>query len=678
MCSAYTNALIHETSPYLLQHAHNPVHWEAWKPEVLERAQKEDKPLLISIGYAACHWCHVMEALCFEDEAVARLMNANFINIKVDREERPDVDQIYMDALHMLSGRGGWPLNIVALPNGKPFWGATYLSKDDWINALHALAQLYKKDKAQVVQYAERLSQGIRAITLVESKPVVETYSLHRLEAAITAWSQRFDTHYGGDQHAPKFMMPIHWDFLLHHATATHNPTWLQHVNTTLNRMACGGVYDPVGGGFARYAVDTQWHIPHFEKMLYDNAQLMSLYAKAYAVTQHKRYKKVVEQTLSFVQEELQAAQGGYYASLDADSANAQGKTEEGAYYVWTEEELQALLNDDFELFKTCYNINAQGHWEHGKYVLIQNATDAAIAQRHGISISTLNAKRDKALSILKAHRAKRAAPKRDDKIITAWNGLMLKGLVEAHRYLDHPEALRLALDQGAFIVRTLLREDASLFRCHTAGKSHINAFLEDYATVMSAFLALYEVTFDAQWLGHAKRLLDYTQRHFLDEASGLFFFTSDKAPPLIRRTIETLDDVIPSSNAVMGHNLWRFHKLFPTEGYGAMVQHMLNTIHDGFDQNAQGFAHWLHLVHYQNQPFYEIAVIGEDYKTLAREIRRYYIPNSLLVGAREEGEIALLKNRHVAGKTLIYVCREGRCNLPVTTVAEALEQMHS
>ena len=301
----YTNALIDETSPYLLQHAHNPVNWEAWHPDVLERAQKEDKLLLISIGYAACHWCHVMEEECFEDEQVAQLMNENFINIKIDREERPDVDQIYMDAIQMISGQGGWPLNIVALPNGRPFWGATYVPKDNWIKSLEQLADLYKKDKQKITQYANDLANGLQAINLVENDTDSELYSLAQLDTSVNTWKQYFDTFLGGHKRAPKFMMPNNWDFLLHYATATDAPEIMEFVDTTLTRMAYGGVYDHVGGGFSRYAVDTKWHIPHFEKMLYDNGQLTSLYAKAYAVTKNELYKSVAEQSISFVQEEL-------------------------------------------------------------------------------------------------------------------------------------------------------------------------------------------------------------------------------------------------------------------------------------------------------------------------------------------------------------------------------------
>ena len=674
----YTNALIHETSPYLLQHAHNPVNWEAWKPEVLERAQKEDKPLLISIGYAACHWCHVMEEECFEDEAVAQMMNENFINIKIDREERPDVDQIYMDAIQMISGNGGWPLNIVALPDGRPFWGATYVPKENWIKSLEQLTKLYKEDKQRVVQYAADLSNGINAINLVENKGDSDIYSLDQLDGAVAKWSQHFDNFLGGYKRAPKFMMPNNWDFLLHYATLNSKPELLEQVNVTLTRMAFGGVYDHVGGGFSRYAVDTKWHVPHFEKMLYDNGQLASLYAKAHAATKNELYKEVVEETIAFVQEELLDENGGFYSSLDADSLDENGELEEGAYYVWTKEELEKLLGSDFEAFKDYYNINSYGLWEEGNYVLVRDKSDEEIAKKHNLSVSVLKEKMGNALGILKNERAKRNKPRLDDKILTSWNGLMLSGLVDAYRYLGDREYLDLALANAKFIEKEMLKKDHSLFRNHKEGESTINAFLEDYATVIEAYLALYEVTFDENWLDHAKSLLDYTQKHFLDKDSGMFFFTSDEDHSLIRRSIEVNDNVISASNSIMAINLLKFHKLFPEEGYGDIAKQMLKNVQENFDETAQGYANWLNLVLYENQNFYEIAILGDDFKKLGKEISGNYLPNSILTGSKKDGSIELLQNRYVEGETFVYVCIEGTCKLPVTSSEAALKQIES
>lgn len=673
----YTNNLINETSPYLLQHAHNPVNWEAWKPEVLERAQQENKPLLISIGYAACHWCHVMEEEVFENDTIAAYMNQNFINIKIDREERPDVDQIYMDAIQMMTGNGGWPLNIVALPDGRPFWGATYLPKDDWTKSLESLVDLYKNDPAKVDEYASKLEKGIKAINLVESNNNAVQFKDDELQLALQKWSSYFDTFLGGYKRAPKFMMPNNLDFLLHYGVQQNNDSILDYVNTTLTRMAYGGIFDPIDGGFSRYAVDTKWHVPHFEKMLYDNGQLISLYSKAYAVTKNPLYKETVAKSIAFVSNELRDQNGGFYSSLDADSHNAEGKLEEGAFYVWTAAELQQLLGDKFETFKLYYNINSYGLWEKENYVLIRDKNDEEIAKELSITQEDLQQTIAASITILKKERDKREKPRLDDKILTSWNGLMLKGLTDAYRYLQDEAYLKLALANADFITSKMMNDDGSLYRNHKAGKSNINAFLEDYATVIEAFIGLYEVTFDEKWLAHAQKLTHYTLSHFKDEESGLFFYTSDNDQKLIRRSIEINDNVISSSNSIMANNLIKLHKIFPHEPYGEIAQHMVTQVQDNFIANAQTFANWLHLVQYNNHNFYEIALLGANYKNLGTELASHYIPNSILVGAENDNsKLPLLENRYVPGETMAYVCIEGSCKLPVQTAAAVLKQL--
>jgi len=361
----FTNALSEETSPYLLQHAHNPVHWEAWSPEALARAEKENKLVLISIGYAACHWCHVMEHECFEDEEVAKVMNENFVNIKVDREERPDVDHIYMDALQMMTGSGGWPLNVVALPDGRPFWGATFVKKENWIQVLEQLSDLYRNDPEKIEGYAQNMAEGIQAVNLVEIDKDPDSFGLPAMDRAVKDWSRHFDLKMGGYNRAPKFPMPVNLNFLLHYATAQKDDTLSEYVNTTLTKMAWGGIFDHVGGGFSRYSVDTKWHVPHFEKMGYDNGQLVSLYAQAYASTKNGLYRRTVEKTIAFVQRELMSENFGFYSSLDADSLTEDGRLEEGTYYVWDEKELNRLLGSRFSVFKDYFNIDDYGHWEH-------------------------------------------------------------------------------------------------------------------------------------------------------------------------------------------------------------------------------------------------------------------------------------------------------------------------
>ncbi|MEL6306173.1 MAG: thioredoxin domain-containing protein [Bacteroidota bacterium] len=430
----HTNALIHESSPYLLQHAHNPVDWYPWNAETLAKAVSENKPILISIGYAACHWCHVMEHECFEDEEVAHIMNQGFVNIKIDREERPDVDQIYMDAIQLMSGHGGWPLNIVALPDGRPFWGATYMPKEKWMTVLSQLQNVYQKELKKVEEYAENLARGISAVNDLTETEKTERFDLEALKDSIASWAQAFDTFLGGYKRAPKFMMPNNWDFLLHYAHRVDDSELLEHVNTTLRRMAYGGIFDHVGGGFSRYAVDTKWHVPHFEKMLYDNAQLVSLYAKAYAHTKNPLYKKTVHQTIAFVQEELQAPDGGFYASLDADSLNKEGVLHEGAFYVWEKNELESLLKDDFEVFQAYFNINSYGLWEEdNSYVLIRDKSQDEIARQFDLSIAALDDSIQRSLKILKKERETRSRPRLDDKILCSWNALMKAAVSKAN-----------------------------------------------------------------------------------------------------------------------------------------------------------------------------------------------------------------------------------------------------
>lgn len=673
----HQNALIHQSSPYLLQHAHNPVDWEPWDQKVLDRALQENKPLVISIGYASCHWCHVMERECFEDLEVAQLMNLRFVNIKVDREERPDVDQIYMDALQMISGQGGWPLNVVALPDGRPIWGATYLPKDRWMSALAQVADLIQNDRERVESYAHDLAQGLQEINLVTPQGE-DVPSLEALDRAVRGWSRHFDLQMGGHKGAPKFMMPNQWEFLMHYATARKDAEIQEFVELTLEKMAFGGIYDHVGGGFSRYSVDAHWHVPHFEKMAYDNGQLISLYAKAYARTKNPLYQKVVRQCIAFVKEELLAPSGGFYSSLDADSTDSQGNLVEGAHYVWTKAELTRLLGKEFPRFRQYYNINDFGHWEAGKYVPIRSQREADIAKGLGIPLEELQRSMARCLEILKGHRDRRPKPRLDDKILCSWNALLLKGLLDAHRYLGSPEYLDLALDNAHFLEREMLREDHALFRNHKGGKSSINGFLEDHACLIEAFLALYEVTFEEKWLELGKGLLDHCIQHYRDPDSGLFYFTSDRDAALIRRSMETMDNVISSSNAILATNLFKYGRLFPEASYGPMALRMLQAVQGDLLRRPQGHARWLHLILYHQLDFFEVALVGDDIRGMAGEISREYLPNSLLAGGGKDSRIPLVGGRYVEGASLAHVCRQGACKLPVATAAEVLKELRA
>ncbi|MBQ4914022.1 thioredoxin domain-containing protein [Maribacter sp. MMG018] len=676
MAPKFTNDLIKETSPYLLQHAHNPVNWHAWNPQTLEMAKEQNKLILISIGYAACHWCHVMEHECFEDEEVAKVMNQHYVNIKIDREERPDIDHIYMDALQMMTGSGGWPLNMVALPDGRPFWGATYLRKEDWTKVLKDLSDLYRSDTEKVLGYAQRMAEGIQQINIIEDQQDSFNYSIENLKEDTQNWSGYFDTFLGGYKRAPKFMMPVNMEFLLHYATSLKDETLMDYVNTTLTRMAYGGIFDHVGGGFSRYAVDTKWHVPHFEKMLYDNGLLTSLYAKAYAATKNKLYKQTVEKTIAFVTDELMSKDHAFYSSLDADSLNEKGVLEEGAYYVWKEQELRSLLKKDYKLFKEYYNINSYGHWEEGNYVLIRDTADEDFIKKHSLSQEELETLLKRCLTTLKKERNKRPKPRLDDKILTSWNGLMLKGLTDAYRYIQKEVYLDLALKNANFLIKNIFRKDGELYHNHKNGKSSINGYLEDYAAVIDAFIGLYETTFNEHWIQQASNLTSYCLSNFMDEESGLFFFTSKKDSYVIRRTLEVADNVIPSSNSIMAKNLLKLSKYYPELGYKDIYMKMLKNVQDNFSQNTQSYANWLDLVLNEQLPFYEIAIVGDDYVEKAVEINKNYLPNTVICGTKKEGNISLLKDRYIENSTQIYICSHGACQLPLTHTSKALTQL--
>lgn len=673
MPKKFTNSLIKETSPYLLQHAHNPVDWHPWREDILKDASVENKLLLISIGYAACHWCHIMEQECFEDETVANTMNTNFINIKIDREERPDIDHIYMDALQIMTGSGGWPLNILALPDGRPFWGASYVKKEDWIKVLSQLQALYIADPQKVIGYAENMANGITEINKVTVGTATELMPVTELSQMVLNWSDYFDTFLGGYKRAPKFMMPVNLTFLLHYSHEEKDDSISDYVNTTLTRMAWGGIYDHVGGGFSRYAVDTKWHVPHFEKMLYDNAQLVSLYAKAYAKTKNELYKRVVTETIQFLEEELLAANNGFYSSLDADSTNSENKLEEGAYYVWKEKELKSLLGTQYSVFKDYYNINTYGYWEHANYVLIRDATKEQIATKHGLTISVLETRISDCLFLLKKERNLRDKPRLDNKILTSWNGLLLKGITDAYRYLGDDRYLELALKNGNFIVTHLMAEDGKLIHTYTKSKETINGFLEDYAAVIAGFIGLYEVSFDMFWLTKAALLTEYVYTYFLDEATGLFFFTSKEDALLVRRTLEVSDNVVPASNSMMAINLFKLSKFGLASKYAEHSLKMMQSMEPAVKERPENHANWLSLLLLHQKPFYEIAIVGENYLEKRKELCTSYIPQSIICGSEHEGVLSLLKNRYNKETTQIFICEEGACKLPLTRTEEVL-----
>ncbi|WP_111307856.1 thioredoxin domain-containing protein [Confluentibacter sediminis] len=674
MTHPYTNDLINETSPYLLQHAHNPVNWNAWNDKTLAKAKSENKLLLISVGYAACHWCHVMEHESFEDSLVAQVMNKNFINVKVDREERPDVDQIYMNAVQLMTGSGGWPLNVIALPDGRPVWGGTYFKKDQWIDILNQISKLYSENPNKLYEYAEKLSKGIKSLDVVNLNTDEPIFEASYINDALKNWEKNFDYHDGGTKQTQKFMMPNNYHFLLRNAYQNNDTDLQEFVNLTLTKMAYGGVYDHIGGGFSRYSVDEKWHIPHFEKMLYDNAQLVSLYADAYLITKNELYKTVIEETLDYIKNDMTASNGAFYSSLDADSNNPEGKLEEGAFYVWTKEELKTLIKEDFDVFSDYYNINNYGLWEHDNYVLIRKDDDPSIIKKHHLTDNQLSEKKQHWKSILLTVRNKRPKPRLDDKTLTSWNALMLKGYTDAYRVLGTKAYLEAAEKNANFIINTQLRQDGGLNHNYKDGKSTINGYLEDYAATIDAFISLYENTLNETYLTTARDLANYTFDHFFDDSSKMFYFTSNSDASLVSRSIEYRDNVIPASNSMMAKNLFKLSHYFDNEHFSKTAMTMLNNVKPEMKEYPSGYSNWFDLMLNYANSFYEVAIVGKDARQKLADLNTHYVPNKLIAASTTENNMPLLESRYNPQQTLIYVCVNKACKLPVADVNKALE----
>ncbi|WP_026914165.1 thioredoxin domain-containing protein [Christiangramia portivictoriae] len=672
----HTNQLIDESSPYLLQHAHNPVDWRPWNDRSLEEAVEKNKLLLISVGYSACHWCHVMEHESFEDPEVAAIMNENYISVKVDREERPDVDQVYMNAVQAMTGMGGWPMNVVALPDGRPVWGGTYFQKEQWKSALTQIARLFEQQPEKLLEYAAKLEDGMSQMQIINTPEVQKNLDSSLFEGILSKWKSVMDHQNGGYNRSPKFMMPSNYDFLLRFARQEKDSELLGYVQHTFNKISWGGVYDPLDGGFSRYSVDEKWHVPHFEKMLYDNAQLVSSYANLYKITNNRWYAQVVENTLKFVENDLQDESGAFYSALDADSENGDGRSEEGAFYVWTKEQLKEILQDDFEFFSQVYRIDSFGIWEKDQYVLIRTQSLEELSAQLQLSWDDLNINLEELQKKLRSERSKRSKPGLDDKSITSWNAMMISGYCHAFQALQKKEYLKKAEAAIKFILENLVQEDNRLFHTYKNGTSRINGYLEDYAFVIQALLDLYEAGFDEKFLDVAKTLLGIVEQDFNDDKTGLFYFTSSRDRALINRLIDVQDNVIPAANSVMAHNYYRLGKLTGNTAYVNRAEQMLQAVLPEIKDYAQSYSNWLMLLLNFTHPFYEIAITGNNAEKLSENFQQYYVPNKVLAATKKESELGILKERLKSGESLIYICEEGKCQLPVRSFRDALEQM--
>ncbi|GHA73093.1 thioredoxin domain-containing protein [Pontibacter akesuensis] len=669
------NRLLNESSPYLLQHAYNPVDWYPWGEEALQKAKQEDKPILVSIGYAACHWCHVMEHQSFEQEKIAEVMNKHFVCIKVDREERPDVDAVYMDAMQAMGVRGGWPLNVFLNPEAKPFYGGTYFPPQQWVSLLANIAAAYEKSRSELDKSAEQFAKHLNVSELDKYGLQQKNFHIREDDFKLMGYnlSTRFDKKRGGMGEAPKFPMPSNYLLLLRYQHHTSDYTALNQVDLTLREMAYGGIYDQIGGGFARYSVDAEWLVPHFEKMLYDNGQLISLYAEAYQATRETLYHDVVYETIGFVERELMSTEGGFYSSLDADSEGVEGK-----FYTFTKDELQEMMGDEEPLFSKYYHATAAGNFEHGQNILHRRISDEEFAQENQLELEVLQEMVQGWKETIMEVRAKRVRPGLDDKILTSWNALMLKALSDAYYVFGNKHFLDLALRNANFILANL-KQGEKLYRNYKQGRATIDAFLEDYALLARAFIRLYEVTFQEKWLQEAKRLTDYALENFFDRTEGMFFFTDQRSEKLIARKKEIFDNVVPASNSVMATNLHFLGLYFDDERYMALSDEMLAKVKDLLLKEPSHLSNWASLYFHKLTPTAEVTIVGPEAPELRAELSAFYLPNMILIGSEtgEGSSIPLLEDKvAINGKTTIYVCFNKTCQLPVHTAAEALEQL--
>ncbi len=629
----YTNRLIHETSPYLFQHAHNPVDWYPWGEEALARSKKEDKPILLSIGYSSCHWCHVMEKESFENEAIAETMNQRFINIKVDREERPDLDELYMNAVQVITGSGGWPMTVFLTPDLVPFHAGTYFPPEDrgsmpgFAKILVVVSDYYHSRRGEVEKMEAQLKNALQQIA--EIHPSQDTVSDRVLSNAFNAFESQFDPIYGGFGKAPKFPASMALSFLLRYWKSTGSKKALEMAEKTLEKMAGGGIYDHLGGGFHRYSVDERWLIPHFEKMLYDNALLSRTYFEAYQATQNERYRRVGEEILNYVLREMKGPEGGFYSTQDADSEGQEGK-----FYVWTRDEIKKVLGKERGTpFCAYYGVATEGNFEGGTSVLNIASTFQNVSQLYGTSIEELGKLLDEGREKLYAEREKRVRPGRDEKILTSWNGLMISSFVDGFRVTGNPKYLKGAVQAAHFILQEM-REDGHLLRVFNKGKARVKGYSEDYAFLIQPLIDLYEATFETEWLKEADELNRRMVHQFWDERKGGFFFTGKENESLIARSKNPYDNAIPSANSAAVFNLIRLSYLTGEESLKQKAEQILRLFHSFLEQHPSGFAQMLSGLSFFLSP-QEIGVVGSRNdprtKSMLKEIYLTYLPNKIL-----------------------------------------------
>lgn len=683
MSHSFTNRLINETSPYLLQHAHNPVDWFAWGEEALQKAKNENKVILVSIGYSACHWCHVMEKESFENEAVANLMNENFINIKIDREERPDLDHIYMDAVQAISGSGGWPLNVFLTPAAKPFYGGTYyppvkaFNRASWSDVLESIAQSWKEKKHEIESQADNLLEHISQSSSFTTKNIIpgidsseKQYTMEQCHDMFATIMRSADTQWGGFGKAPKFPQTFTIQYLLQYQHFSGNNDALKQALLSIDKMLEGGIYDHIGGGMARYSTDNEWLAPHFEKMLYDNALLIDILCDAWQITKKEKYKAAILKTISFINNELTNTEGGFYAALDADSEGVEGK-----YYVWNRNEIDTILQSDAALFCDFFNITRSGNWEEVNILrILQPMDEFAVAKN--IHKEILENSITASLQKLSVERAKRIKPSLDDKIILSWNALMLKAIAKAAVVLEDEPLKKMAEKNFEFIEANFSKNTGSNELMHTYKNKVAKhpAFLEDYAYLIAALLQLYEVGFDTTYLNKAKAYCQLVVDNFSDEENVFFYFTHKDQDDIIFRKKEVYDGATPSGNSVMALNLSKLSIIFNIAAWQQRVGNMLSSISVSAIKYPTSFAIWASLLQQNVININEIAVVAQNGSKMAEQILGNYIPNKILmVLTGQSGEFAMLKDKVITEQPLIYLCKNYECLYPYKTVTEFL-----
>jgi len=674
------NKLIYETSPYLLQHAHNPVEWYPWGEEALARAKRENTPILLSIGYSACHWCHVMAHESFENEEIAAVMNENFVCIKVDREERPDLDTIYMTAVQMMTGRGGWPMTVFLTPDQVPFYGGTYFPPEDrhgmpgFRRILLGVAQAYRDRREDFHRAVYEMEGELRNSSNPDAAPGKLEHAI--LDSAVSGIIRNYDARFGGFGSAPKFPPSMALSFLMRSCRRTGEERLLEIVNNTLTKMACGGMYDQIGGGFHRYSVDAQWLVPHFEKMLYDNALLSRVYMDAWLLTRNDLYRTIAGETLDYVAREMMSPEGGFYSSQDADS---EGK--EGLFFLWRAEEIKTILGDsDGDLFCRYFGVTPEGNFE-GKNILFVPRPAEVVARLNNVTEDRMQEVIRRGRHMLFQVRESRIKPGRDEKILTAWNGLMLRAFAEAANALDREDYRRIAVRNGEFLLARL-RPDDGLRRSYKNGQARFRAYLEDYAFLADGLISLYEATFDARWLREAESLAEWMIRKFWDPQGKGFFFTPEDHEALIHRPREFYDNATPSGNSVAASVLLRLWRFSGEDKWSRYAVSTMETAAGMMQEHPSAFPYLLCALDSYLAESTEIAVVGDpgDSQTreLLNEIFHCYYPDKV-VACGMNADIPLLQNRPpVDGLPTAYVCRNFACDLPVTAARDLGDRLKS